>query len=138
MINYKNLYYVVNLGARPEYLRDDTMVSAWLDLGDELDNYDNEQLENEMWDLLDRHQGRFDRIMELYKDLRGTEALRWSYEGFEGKHVIMHYITNGGDDVRVAFDGLDEAVEYMDNADLWDDYYIYFIDNDGRAYAPNF
>ena len=68
-----------------------------------------------------------------------TKVLDWLFdEEYEGMYVVCHYITHKGmDNVHKAFEDLDEAMYYMDEYDLWDDYYIYYI-VDGYARAPQF
>lgn len=67
------------------------------------------------------------------------KALEWKFEGYENMHVICNYITyEYGNNVTKAFNDLGSAIEYMDDNDMWDDYYIYYIGDDGHAYEPNF
>lgn len=68
-----------------------------------------------------------------------TKALDWNFEEYKGRYVICYYITHAWqDNVVKDFEDINDAMEYMDENDLWDDYYIYYIKEDGFAYAPNF
>ena len=67
------------------------------------------------------------------------KALEWDFKGYEGKHIICYYITHkDADNVLRSYDDIDGAIEDMDELELWDDYYIYEIKEDGFAYAPKF
>lgn len=67
------------------------------------------------------------------------KALEWKFgEEYEGKYVIVNYITHRHfDNVYKSFEELDDAIEYMDKGELWEDYYIYLIIG-GYAYSPDF
>lgn len=62
--------------------------------------------------------------------------LEWEFdEKYNGKYVICLYITyRDFDNVKWSFDTLEDAMTFMDENDLWDDYYIYHI-KDGYAYG---
>lgn len=56
------------------------------------------------------------------------------YYGYEGRYVVEHYITyKYKDTVLASSQDLNDVLAYMDDNDLWDDYYVYRIDEDGVA-----
>lgn len=72
-------------------------------------------------------------------DTLGDKALEWDFKGYEGKYIICYYITSEYEDnVYESFNDLEEATEVMDSKDLWEDYYIYYVGQDGFAYQPQF
>ena len=67
------------------------------------------------------------------------KALEWDFKGYEGKHIICSYITyEYANNVLMGFKDIEDAVEFMDDNNLWDEYYIYEIKEDGFAYHANF
>lgn len=62
--------------------------------------------------------------------------LEWEFdEKYNGKFVICYYITHRDfENVKWSFDTLEDAMTFMGENDLWDDYYIYHI-KDGYAYG---
>lgn len=62
--------------------------------------------------------------------------LDWEFdEKYNDKYVICLYITHRDfDNVKWSFDTLEDAMTFMGENDLWDDYYIYHI-KDGYAYG---
>lgn len=67
------------------------------------------------------------------------KALQWEFqEEYNGKYVICFYITyNNANNVYASFNTLMEAETFMNDNDMWEDYYIYEI-IDGYAYPPQF
>lgn len=59
------------------------------------------------------------------------KILQWRFgDQYNNKYVICNYITYKGiDNVVISFNDLDDAMHYMDEQDIWDDYYIYHIIN---------
>ena len=62
--------------------------------------------------------------------------LDWEFdEKYNDKFVICYCITHRDfENVKWSFDTLEDAMAFMDEHDLWDDYYIYHI-KDGYAYG---
>lgn len=59
------------------------------------------------------------------------KILQWRFgDQYNGKYVICNYITYKDiDNVIISFNDLIDAMQYMDDQDLWNDYYIYHIIN---------
>ncbi len=62
-----------------------------------------------------------------------------TYEGYENMYVVDSYIRYLDHDsvIFATKDGM-EAMEYMDNNDLWEDGYLFYIDSEGVASFPEF
>ena len=62
-----------------------------------------------------------------------------TYEGYENMYIIDSYIRYLDYDTVFysTTDGVD-AMDYMDNNNLWEDCYIYYIDENGIATYPEF
>lgn len=71
--------------------------------------------------------------------MKKEKAIEWKFDSkYNGKFVICNYIThNNYDNVYKAFDDALDAMVYMDDKDLWDDYYIYEV-VDGYVYNIEF
>lgn len=56
------------------------------------------------------------------------------YDGYEHKYIIENYIRYKDFDTVIAtFNTIDETLQYMEEKELFDDAYYYYIDNDGMA-----
>ena len=71
--------------------------------------------------------------------MKQEKALQWKFDNkYNGKHVICNYITyKNHDNVHECFNSLEQAETYMNDNDMWEDYYIYEIIG-GYAYPPIF
>ena len=54
------------------------------------------------------------------------------YEGLEGRYIIDYYIRHKNlDSLYGSYDGLDDALNVMDDLELWDDYQVGYVTADG-------
>ena len=54
------------------------------------------------------------------------------YEGLEGRYIIDYYIRhNSLDSVYASYSDLSEALDVMDDLELWDDYQLGYVTADG-------
>lgn len=62
-----------------------------------------------------------------------------TYEGYEGMYIVEDYIrTKYIDSVLYATTDSEDAMDYMDNNDLWSDCTLYYVDDKGNATYPEF
>lgn len=124
---------------RKENVLNDTLVSKVNDIIIEVQKDIGNNGSLEMSDFVVDVVGHIEDLLNSYEYHVGDKALEWHFRGYEGKHVICNYITHKYEDnVYKALDSLEDAMEIMDNEDLWEDYYIYRIGKDGFAYDPQF
>ena len=54
------------------------------------------------------------------------------YEGLEGRYIIDYYIRHKNlDSVYGSYSDLSEALDVMDDLELWDDYQVGYVTADG-------
>lgn len=62
-----------------------------------------------------------------------------TYEDYKGMYIVEDYIrTKYVDTVLYATDSDVDAMDYMDDNDLWSDCTLYYVDSEGNATYPEF
>lgn len=72
----------------------------------------------------------------MKKTIERQKALDWKFEDkYKGKFVIYNYLTyKEFDHIFKVFDSNVKATTYMHENDMWDDYELFEIKEDGYAY----